>query len=422
MSEVSTGRPEPSKRVQIASWCLFDFANSSFTTVVITGVYNLYFVNEIAPEGGTRLWSLALFVSNVLIIATAPVVGAVADRMAGKKRFLLASWLVCVLATAALWTVRPGMATAAMSIFIVANVAFASGENLVAGFLPELAEPEEIGRVSSWGWGVGYVGGLLALGLCYPLATSGDDASIRATNLVVAAFFFIDGLPTFLFVRERVRATTVRLGEAVRAGMREAAETWKARREMPDLFAFLIAHLVFSIGVYGVIGNAAIYGGKLCGLASDKVIVILMASPLTAVVGALATGPMTRRMGYVRTVRAALFVWVAAGLAILVLRSAAGFTIVALLAGAAMGATLSSARATVGYFTPEGRGGEIFGFWGLFGRLAAVAMAGIHFVILQVSESVSGRERLEPGVIFFVVTFIVGIALLGRVDEARGRV
>lgn len=412
---------EPSKRLQIASWCLFDFANSSFTTVVITGVYNLYFVNEIAPDGGARLWSLALFVSNLAIILSAPVVGAVADRMSGKKRFLLASYFVCVAATAALFFVTPGMVLTAMAVFVVANVAFASGENLVAGFLPELAEPEEIGRVSSWGWGVGYIGGLLALGLCYPLAKSGDDTSIRATNLVVAAFFLVGGLPTFLFVRERVRTASMRLAAAVRAGMREAAATWRDRASLPDLFAFLLAHLVFSVGVYGVIGNAAIYGGKLCGLAGNDVIVILMASQITAVAGALATGPMIRRLGYVRTVRAALVVWIVAGVTIVLSHSPAAFTAVALLAGAAMGATLSSARAAVGYFTPDGRSGEVFGFWGLFGRVAAVVMAGGHFVILWVTRALTGRERLEAGVVFFVLTFCAGLALLSRVDERRGR-
>lgn len=411
----------PSKRVQIASWCLFDFANSSFTTVVITGVYNLYFVNKIAPDGGAGLWSLALFLSNVAIILTAPIVGAMADHMSGKKRFLAASYMLCVAATAALYFAEPGMVALAMSLFVVANVAFASGENLVSGFLPELAEPEEIGRVSSWGWGVGYIGGLLALGLCVPLARSGDDASIRATNLVVAAFFLVGGLPTFLFVRERARSGALSLGAAVRRGLEEVKTTWRDRRQLPDLFAFLAAHLVFSIGVYGVIGNAAIYGGKLCGLAGDRVILILMVSQLTAVAGALSTAPCIRIWGYVKTLRAALLFWMLAGVTLLAFPSTTGFIIVALLAGAAMGGTLSAARAAVGYFTPEGKSGEIFGFWGLYGRLAAMIMAGVHFIILWVSRSLSGRERLEAGIVFFIATFVGGFILLGHVNERRGR-
>ena len=173
---------EKSRRFQILSWCLFDFANSSFTTVIVTVVFSVYFVEVIAEDdGGPQLWNIALIISNLAIVLSAPIVGAMADSTR-KKMPLGISYVICVVCTAGLFFTGAGAWLPAIILFIVANIAYATGENLVAGFLPDLAEKEEMGRISAFGWALGYGGGLIALAICLPLAMTKRDDLLRATS------------------------------------------------------------------------------------------------------------------------------------------------------------------------------------------------------------------------------------------------
>ncbi|HGY90726.1 MAG TPA: MFS transporter [Planctomycetes bacterium] len=403
------------KRREIASWCLFDFANSSFTTVVITVIYARYFTTRVAGDQG-HLWSLALAISNAIIIVSGPIVGAVADRHAIKKRLLFASYLACVLCTAGLFLPTRGDWSTAFLLFVVANVAFSTGENLIAAFLPEIARPEEIGKVSGMGWATGYAGGLLALLVCLPLARSGDDLTLRSTNLVVAGFFLLGGIPTFLFVRERSRKPGDASSTAERpSAFAEVRRTWTRRREFPELFRFLTAYLVFSIGVYGVIQFASILAEDF-SLSPAETIPPLIAAQVTAAVGAMTVGRGMARFGAVGFIRMSLLMWIACGAVALFARGAVGFWVLAVLAGGALGATMAASRATVALFTPTRRSGEIFGFWGLYGRLAAILAPLGNWALLTVS---GGSKR--AGVLYFTLSFVLGCLLLRRVDERAGR-
>lgn len=400
----------------IASWCLFDFGNSSFTTVIITAVFNVYFVETIAKEDGTRLWSIGLFVSNLIVIFTAPVIGAIADHGGRKKRFLLVSFLTCVALTACLSFLQPGDVTLALILVVLANAAFASGENLVAAFLPELAEPEDVAKISAWGWGVGYIGGLAALALCLgAMELWGMATGARLSGVIVAVFFLIGGLPTFLFVKEQERGF-VPIKEAVRNGIRESGETIRDRAKLPDLFSFFAAALVLQIGIYGVIQYAGIYGTQLAGLSQKDVVFILLVSQVSAFFGAMASGRMASIFGTTNTVRMTTLLWALAGLLLLLKPDRVGFWAAALLAGFAMGASLSAIRATVALLAPKGRSGEIFGFWGFFGRVAAILAPAGNLLLLYFFN-----ERLEGGIAYFLGCFVVSFFLLGRVNEERGR-
>lgn len=406
----------PSKRRQIFSWCLFDFANSSFTTVIVTVVFAVYFKDVIAKDaGGATLWAVCGLVSNLAILVSAPVVGAMADRSSGKKRFLFLSYIVCVACTAGLFFTGPGVVIPAMILFVIANFAFATGENIVAGFLPDLAEPEEMGRVSSWGWAIGYAGGLLALFLCLPLALSKDDTAIRGTNLVVAGFFLLGGLPTFLWVREpRSRAAPARFAELARAGLAQVRHTLHARREHVQLFRFLLAYTVFNIGIYGVIAFAGIYAESLFDMELDEIITVFIVTQVAAGLGALASGPATRRFDCTRTVAMTLVVWTAAGVLGLLAGGRAAFWILAILAGLAMGSSLPTARAAIGRFAPEAQSAEIFGFWGLCARGAAILSHGGFLAVHAATGS------LRATIAYFTASFVVGLVLLWRVDETKG--
>lgn len=400
------------KRIQIASWCLFDFANSSFTTVIVTAIFAVYFSDVIAADSnlgaGPTLWNLCLLVSNLVIILTAPVVGALCDGAGKRKPALLISFLVCIVATASLFWAGPGTVVLAMLLFSTANIAFATGENLIASFLPLLVPSERIGWLSSMGWAIGYAGGLAALGLCM-LVMNHTDLGVPGTNLAVALFFLIGGIPTFLFItetkpRENEQATTPPL-EAAR---KRLMDTWRLRHRHATLFRFLLAHVVFTIGIYGVIGFGGIYGRELFGMSQRTIIAVFMCSQVTAASGSLLSGFLCTRLGSRSACKISLIVWIIAGSGAGLATTEGHYWFIALIAGFAMGLSLPSARAIVGELSPPEKSAEFFGFWGLTGRLAAICAPLGNLVFSGLAGGLRG------GLWFFTSTFVVGLALLVR--------
>lgn len=404
---------QPSKRLQIGSWCLFDFANSSFTTVIITAVYSVYFKSVVAREqDGESLWAIALLISNVAILFSAPLVGAMADQSSGKKRFLFASYLVCIACTAGLFLAGPELWWLAVVLVICANFAFATGENLIAGFLPQLSSPENMGRISAYGWATGYCGGLLALIICLPLAMSGH---VRASTLVVALFFLVAGIPTFIWLREpREEALRPKLGAMLRLGLGQVASTLKARHRHRQFFRFLSAYTIFNVGIYGVIGFAGIYAEEIFDMNQQEIVKVFIATQITALIGALTSGWLTRRYNCVAVVLATLILWTMAGIMGMLAQNSTQFWVLALTAGLAMGSSLPAARAIVARFSPPGQSAEFFGFWGLCARAAAI-LSNLGFLVIY-----QATNNLRATIGYFTATFVVGIFLLLRVDEARG--
>src|SRR3989442_10330218 len=193
---------------EVWAWSMYDFANSGYTTVVITAVFGAYFVGVISNNEAwaTFAWTAALSISYAFILVTGSLVGAWADAHAAKKKLLLFSTIGCVIFTALLSVVSPGQVALALTLIVLSNYFFGTGENLIAAFLPELADSGAMGRVSGWGWAFGYLGGLVALGICLAyIMTSGKPAtqSVPVTMLITAAFFALAATPTFLFLRER---------------------------------------------------------------------------------------------------------------------------------------------------------------------------------------------------------------------------
>ena len=189
---------------EVWAWAMFDFANSGYTTVVITAVFNVYFVSVVTQGAlwGTFAWTLALSVSYALVVVTAPLIGAYADVHAAKKKLLVITTAGCIAATAALGLVGPGELALGITLLIISNYFFGTGENLIAAFLPEIAQGQALGKVSGWGWGLGYIGGLLTLGLCLAYVTyaqglgQSSDHFVPVTMLITAAVFLLAALPT----------------------------------------------------------------------------------------------------------------------------------------------------------------------------------------------------------------------------------
>src|SRR5262245_33923832 len=259
---------------EIVAWAMFDFANSGYTTVVITAVFNAYFVGVIAGNApwATFAWTLALSISYALIILTAPVLGAYVDLKAAKKRLLLITTAGCILTTALLALTGPGTIALAVLLLVLSNFFFGTGENVIAAFLPELAKGEALGRVSGWGWSLGYFGGLLTLGLCLGYVTwaqsRGESAQqyVPVTLLITAVIFALASLPTFLPLRERARPAPVPAGENLAwAAFARLAQTVRQAARYRDLARFLVCIVFYQAGIQAVIAFAAIYAEEVLG-------------------------------------------------------------------------------------------------------------------------------------------------------------
>jgi UMF1 family MFS transporter len=398
---------------------MYDFANSAYTTVVITAVFGAFFVGSIAENKpwATFAWTAALSVSYAAILLTGPLIGAWADAHAAKKPLLFATTIGCVAFTGLLFFVTPGQVALALGLLILSNYFFGAGENLIAAFLPELADSRAMGRVSGWGWAFGYLGGLAALGIClaYIMSAAAADVpaaqSVPVTMLITAAFFAIAATPTFLFLKER--AVPQPQAEGPWSRLRR---TLKHSRDYRDLRLFLLCILFYQAGVTAVVALAAIYAEQAMKFTMQQTIVLILVVNVTAAIGAFAFGYLQDAVGHVRAVAITLVGWIVMVLIAGFSQTHLSFWLAANLAGLCMGSSQAAGRAVVGYLAPPARLAEFFGLWGL-----AVKAASIFGPLTYgaVTWMFAGNHRL--GIFATGLYFVIGLALLRRIDIERGR-
>jgi MFS transporter, UMF1 family len=370
---------------EIFGWCMFDFANSSYTTVIITAVFNAYFVSVVVSEKifgkgyGEFLWgSVAIPISYFLVIITAPVLGALADFSGSKKKFLFGSYLICVIFTALLFFIKEGDVLAAILLIIASNFGYASGENFASAFLPELAYREDMGKVSGYAWSFGYWGGLISLACCLGiiiLMADGSDKTlpVRLSCVVSAAFFGLSAIPTFLWLKERKITEKMPKGYNYwTIGFKRLSDTYKSIKQFKELIKFLIIFLIFNSGVMVVITFAAIYAVNVLNFTMQENIILIIVVNVTASIGAFVFGFIQDKIGSKNTIIITLILWIIMVTWAYFSYTKTSFWMLANVAGLALGSTQSASRAMVGMFSPESKSGEFFGFWGLAGKLGAI--------------------------------------------------
>ena len=408
-------------RREVFAWALYDFANSGYTTVVLTAVFNAYFVSVVAGNApwATFAWTVALSISYAMVMIAGPILGAWADGHAGKKRLLAISTATCIAGTVALAWAGPGAVVWAMLFIVVSNFAFSVGENLVAAFLPELARPAALGKVSGWGWGLGYFGGILALGLSLAwVMTAGSrgsttSAAVPGTMLITAAVFALASLPTFLVLRERATPGAVPGARAAFARLRQTA---RETTRFKDLLRVFACGVFYQAGVATVIALAAIYAEQVMGFKTQDTIMLVLVVNITAAIGALGFGYAQDRIGKVNALRLTIVGWIAMTVVAYFSRDTSTFWIAANLAGLCMGSSQSAGRALVAYLSPPGRNAEFFGLWGFATRLASILGP---LTYGAVTWATGGNHRLA--ILLTGAFFVVALAILFTVDERRGR-
>jgi UMF1 family MFS transporter len=409
------------KKRELWAWAMYDFANSGYTTVVITAVFSAYFVSVVAGDApwATFAWTLALSVSYAAVLLSAPLVGAWADAHAGKKKLLAIATLGCVVATAALWFAGPDALVLTVLMLILSNFFFGTGENLIAAFLPELARPRALGRVSGWGWALGYVGGLVSLGASLAYIGWAQDRGqgaaefVPATMLITAGLFLLAALPALLMLRERA---VPRPAATARGAWAQVRHTLGHLSQLPDLKRFLICTVLYQAGIQAVITLAAIYASQTFHFSTQQTIVLVLVVNVTAAVGAFFFGHVQDRIGHVRAIAFTLVGWILMVALAWAAPDEGMFWVAANLAGLCMGASQSAGRAMVGLLAPPRHQAEFFGLWGLAVKLASI----LGPLTYGVASWVTGNDHRQA----LLVTgsyFVLGLLALAGVQAPRGR-
>jgi UMF1 family MFS transporter len=410
-------RPGVRKR-EVFGWAMYDFANSGYTTVVITAVFAAYFVGGIAKGApwAAFAWTTALSISYAIVMLTMPAIGAWADLRAAKKR---------VLATAAL-ALTPrfssgasGGIALAMGLVIVSNAFYSYGESLTGAFLPELATPEGMGKVSGWGWSFGYVGGMLTLGICLAYVlwsqAKGLPAShfVPVTMLITAAIYGAAACATFALLPERAQPKTA--GNELGAWQQLRA-TYRQARAYRDFMWLLVCTVCYQGGVAVAITLAAIYAEQVIGFVASETMVLIFVLNIAAAIGAFGFGYVQDRIGHKISLAGTLVAWVAVCVIAAVVTTKGGFWWAATIAGLAMGSSQSAGRAMTGYLAPPQQLAEFFGLWTFATRLASI-IGPLSFG--AITWATGGNQRIA--ILSTAVLFVAGLLMLLPIDMRRGR-
>jgi MFS transporter, UMF1 family len=398
------------RRRELGGWAMYDFANSGYTTVVLTAVFNAYFVGVIAQKAdwATLAWTIALSISCVLVMLTAPAIGAYADRHKAKKKVMLVSTIGCVLTTAALATTGAGSVAWAMFAIIASNYFFSIGESMNSAFLPELAKKQSLGKVSGWGWSFGYFGGMLSLGLCLAYVMHAQKSGLAAshfvpvTMLITAGIFAIAALPTFFLLKER---------GAPGSGDISKRLSFAELKQYPAFYRLIWCGVAYQAGISVVIALAAVYAEQAMGFTQSQTMALVFIVNIASAVGAFGFGYFQDRLGHKRSLAITLVGWIVMVLLAGFGRDVAVFWVAAVVAGICMGSSQSVGRAMVGALTPDGRVGEFFGIWAFATRLSAIIGPLTYGLVTWVT---SGNHRLA--ILMTGLFFVLGLFLLRRID------
>ena len=410
------------KRREVFGWAMYDFANSGYTTVVITAVFAAYFVGAVADKAdwATLAWTSALSLSYAIVMFTMPAMGAWADRHAAKKKLMMLVTVACVVSTAALSWVGPGQVTLAIICIVISNTFYSYGESLTASFLPELAKPEGMGRISGWGWAWGYLGGMLSLGICLAYVlwaqAQGQTAGqfVPVTMWVTAGIYALAATLTFVFLKEHAQPQLNRARAA--SQWQQLRQTFQEAKAYKDFMQLMACAVAYQGGVAVAITLAAIYAEQVIGFQPQETMMLIFVLNIAALVGALVFGYAQDKIGHKLALSLTLLGWSITCIMAALTSSKEVFWWAAALAGVCMGSSQSTGRAMAGMLIPTHRLAEFFGLWTFAIRLASIVGPLGYGLITWLTD---GNQRLA--IASTTLLFVVGWLLLLPVNVQRGQ-
>ena len=410
----------------LVGWVLFDFANSAYTTLIVTFIYATYFVKAIAPDeiSGTALWSRGVTITAISVALLSPILGAIADQGNLRKQFLFISTLITVIGSVFLNFAMPGQVYNALIWFVISNIAFEFTMVFYNAYLPDIAPKEKIGRISGYGWGIGYIGGLLAMvvamiGFVSPEIpwfglSKATGANIRATNLLVAVWFAVFSIPLFMFVPKQSSDNQKKIKDIVRNGFSDIIYTFKELKKYREIAILLVARLIYNDGLVTIFAFGGIYAAGTFGFTFNEIMIFGIVINVAAGIGALSMGFLDDKFGGKKTIQISNIALATASLIAVLSPNKELFWVAGILIGLFAGPNQSASRSLLGRFVPKEKENQFFGFFAFSGKLTAFLGPMLLGILTQVFNS----QRF--GVSVVVVFFLVGALILSKVDESAG--
>ncbi|MBP8057831.1 MAG: MFS transporter [Chloroflexi bacterium] len=418
------------------AWYLYDFGNSAYAAVVLLAVYSAYFQGTVVGGAeGSRLWGIAVGVAMLIVAVTAPILGTIADYSGAKKKFLLGYTVMTCVFTALLFLAEPGRVFIGMAFFILAEIGYRSAQVFYDGLLPEIAAPEEMGRISGNGWAVGTAGGIICLLIVLPmivLLKVEGTVVVRSTLVVTAVFFALSAIPLFLWLPERAKKQALPPGDNyLTLAFKRLRKTIGTAKNFREFIKFMVAFLIFNDGIIMALDFAAIIGAVLFGMDQTDLIVFVIIVQITNVIGAFMFGRWVDKFGGKRSLVISILIMIVVIIWMYFNQTQTGFYLIGVVAGFAMAGTQSVSRTMVAMFSPPGQSAEFYGFFAVAGRTSSfigptvygfiAAEAALWYQAQGESITLAEQSGQRLAILSIAVFFAVGLALLYFVNEEKAR-
>lgn len=430
--DIDSMNSHPSKKESWFGWCMYDWANSAFATVVLSAVLPVYFVSLVPEDGAlislfgfsrtfraTSLWGYAVSCSMLIVAVSSPYLGSLADRWSSHRKFLFAYCLIGAFCTSLLYFATPGRYILAALLFIFANVGFAGGNVFYNAFLPKLAKPHELDRLSSRGFAYGYIGGGIALLLVFVmiqgyslLGFADKGAASRAGFLITGLWWFAFALPTYRYVR--IPASPIMVDE-LHHGIRGYFRIFAEIKKYPSLLLFLLAFLFYNDGIQTIIVVAAIFAREELALSQGTILSCFLMIQFVAMPGTLLFGRLAEMYGAKRSLYIALALFIVVTIYAYFMNSSFEFWLLGFVIAIILGGSQAVSRSFFSTLIPRGKHAEFFGFYAISAKFASVFGPLIFALIIDLT----GSARLS--ILALAIFFIIGIILLTQVKTEMNK-
>ncbi|MBI5216698.1 MAG: MFS transporter [Ignavibacteriae bacterium] len=406
---------EARRGMQVFAWSLFDFANTAFYVLILVISYPLYFKEVVVRESqyADFLWGLTFSISMAIVAFISPILGAAADRGVSKKTFLFLFTALCIVSTSFLFFVDAGAIALGMFLLVLANIGFEAGLVFYDAFLPELSRPHELGKISGYGFAMGYVGSLVTLIVSFPLLSGGFVASnlmnVRSSFLLAAGMFFLFAIPLFVFVREKSGRERFHFG-FVSLGFRQVGQTLKEISRYKNVGRFLLSYFIYFDAINTIIIFSSIFARQSLHMDLSEIVIFFSLVQTSAIIGSYSFGILADRIGQKRGLNFTLLLWLFVLVAAFFTEEKMMFFGVGAAAGVALGSSQSTSRSLMSVIIPPEKRTEFFGFYSFFGKASAILGPALFGYISSVMNQ-------RAALVAIGVLLIIGFLLLQRVQE-----
>ena len=414
---------------------MYDFANQPFTTIILTFVYSTFFTDFIAsnPEKGAVLWGRAVTVCSIVIAVLSPIMGAIADSGGYRKVFLIFWTWVCVFFSFLLYFPLQGQIFEALLFFSIANIGFEMGGIYLNAYLPEIAPKEKIGRISGYGWSLGYIGGLLALGISFIIFIQPENAyipfsnyllnkdtgqHIRIINIFIALWFLIFSIPTFLFVKDTNQYKKINFS-LIGNSFKKLISTFNDIKKYKNIVKFLGARLIYNDALITIFAFGGIYAKRVFDFTFNDIFLFGIVLNITAGIGAFLLGFLDDILGGKKTIQisnlgfvlACLIAAIAPSIDNFIISSESLFWIAGILIGICSGPNQAASRSLMGRMIPENKENEFYGFYAFSGKATSFLGPFLFTLIVSITND------LRYGIAMIAILFVIGFFLMNLVKE-----